>query len=257
MHGIVPKRYGTVQEFCRGLPKGWIQMATEDPEDVLVVRIPLAVPEAAARPPRGPDPRAVRTRAAVATAATRLFLEKGYQGTSVDDIAAAARVSKRSVYNNFGDKQRLFTEIVLGASPTAADFTERLVADLTEATDVPAALYTLARRQLGTVAQPAVLRLRRLIILEATRFPELADEYFRRAPGRVLDALTAAFTRLHERGELRAPEPRLAAEHYSYLVLGATLDAALFAPGADLPAAAELDRLADAGVTAFLAAYRK
>ncbi|WP_019928941.1 TetR/AcrR family transcriptional regulator [Nocardia sp. BMG111209] len=234
-------------------------MATEDPaapEDVLVVRIPLSAPDVAARPARGPDPRAVRTRTAVATAATRLFLAKGYQGTSVDDIAAAARVSKRSVYNNFGDKQRLFTEIVLGATPTAADFTERLVAGLTEAADVPAALRELARRHLATVAQPAVLRLRRLIILEAGRFPELADEYFRRAPGRVIDALTGAFAALHERGALCAPDPRRAAEHYSYLVLGATLDTALFAPGAELPGPAELDRIADAGATAFLAAYR-
>ncbi|MCX4098073.1 TetR/AcrR family transcriptional regulator [Nocardia sp. alder85J] len=234
-------------------------MATEEPgtpDDVLVVRIPLSAPDPAARAPRGPDPRAVRTRAAVAAAATRLFLERGYQGTSVDDIAAAARVSKRSVYNNFGDKQRLFTEIVLGATPTAADFTARPVAELTGAADLPAALHALARRHLATVARPPVLRLRRLIILEAGRFPDLAAEYFRRAPGRVIDALTEAFTVLHERGELRAPDPRRAAEHYSYLVLGATLDAALFAPDADLPGPAELDRIADAGVAVFLAAYR-
>ncbi|MGW4246278.1 TetR/AcrR family transcriptional regulator [Nocardia sp. NPDC004722] len=223
-----------------------------DPEDVLVVRIPMADPAS----DRGPDPRVVRTRAAIAAAATALFLEHGFRGTSIDDIAATARVSKRSVYNNFGDKQRLFTEIALGATPTAVEFTEQLVAGLAAASDVPGALRALARRHLAAVAQPRVLRLRRLIILEAARFPDLAAEYYRRAPGRVIAALTAAFAALHERGELAAPDPGRAAEHYSYLVLGSVLDSALFNPDASLPTPEQLDGIADAGVTAFLAAYR-
>ncbi|MET9486462.1 TetR/AcrR family transcriptional regulator [Nocardia sp. NPDC006630] len=233
-------------------------MAGEDlgnPENMLVVRIPMAKPGGDLRPRQGLDPRAVRTRTAIAAAATTLFLHQGYQGTSIDDIAAAARVSKRSVYNNFGDKQRLFTEIVLGATPTAAEFTEQLVANLADAADVPAAIRSLARRHLAAVAQPHVLRLRRLIILEATRFPDLAAEYYQRAPGRVIDALTTAFQALHQRGELHAPDPRRAAEHYSYLVLGTVLDTALFTPDAPPPPPDELEQIADTGATAFLAAY--
>jgi TetR/AcrR family transcriptional repressor of mexJK operon len=232
------------------------EVAPGDPEDVLVLRIPMAMPSGHVRPDRSTDPRALRTRTAVASAATTLFLHKGYQGTSIDDIAAAARVSKRSVYNNFGDKRRLFTEIVLGATPTAAQFTEQLVASMVDAEDFPAALRSLARRHLAAVAQPQVLRLRRLIILEAAQFPDLAAEYCQRAPGRVIDALTVAFATLHRRGELHAPDPKRAAEHYSYLVLGAVLDSALFAPDVPLPSPPELDHIADAGATAFLAAYR-
>jgi TetR/AcrR family transcriptional regulator, mexJK operon transcriptional repressor len=236
-------------------------MTTSDPaepEDVLIVRIPAA-PRSADGPAltgRGPDPRVARTRAAVAEAATTLFLRNGYQGTSVDDIAALARVSKRSVYNNFGDKETLFTEIVLGYTATAEHFADSLVADLPDATDVPTAIHDLARRHLAAVAQPQVLRLRRLIILEATRFPELAAEYHRRAPGRVLSALTAAFRELHARGELNTPDPERAAEHYSYLVLGATLDTALFDPDRPMPQPEELRHIADDGADAFLAAYR-
>jgi TetR/AcrR family transcriptional repressor of mexJK operon len=229
------------------------------PEDVLIVRIPSAAPRSAdgsARTERGPDPRVTRTRAAVAEAATTLFLHNGYQGTSVDDIARLARVSKRSVYNNFGDKETLFTQIVLGYTATAEHFAGRLVADLPDATDVPAAIRDLARRHLAAVAQPQVLRLRRLIILEATRFPELAAEYYRRAPGRVMSALTDAFHQLHARGELNTPQPERAAQHYSYLVLGATLDIALFDPDRPTPPPAELQHIADEGSHAFLAAYR-
>ncbi|RAG81153.1 TetR/AcrR family transcriptional regulator [Streptacidiphilus pinicola] len=204
---------------------------------------------------RGPDPRTVRTRAAVAEAATTLFLRNGYADTGVDEIAALAKVSKRSIYNNYGDKESLFTELVLGFTTTAGEFAEQLVGGLTEAADLPQALHALGRRHLATVARPEVLRLRRLIILEATRFPALADEYYRRAPGRVMAALTEAFTSLHARGALRAPNARRAAEHFSYLVLGSTLDAFLFAPEAQLLSPDELDRLADDGVSAFLAAY--
>lgn len=229
------------------------------PEDVLILRIPAASPQAAddsAHTERGPDPRVARTRAAVAEAATSLFLRNGYQGTSVDDIASLARVSKRSVYNNFGDKQTLFTEIVLGYTATAEHFADRLVADLPEATDVSTAIRDLARRHLAAVAQPQVLRLRRLIILEATRFPELAAEYYRRAPGRVVSALTRAFHELHARGELNTPNPERAAQHYAYLVLGATLDTALFDPDRPMPPQEELQRIADEGADAFLVAYR-
>jgi TetR/AcrR family transcriptional repressor of mexJK operon len=205
---------------------------------------------------RGPDPRTLRTRAAVAEAATTLFLRNGYQGTGVDEIATLAKVSKRSIYNNFGDKESLFTELVLGFTSTAGQFAEQVVGGLTEATDLPEELHALGRRHLATVARPEVLRLRRLIILEAARFPALADEYYRRAPGRVIAALTEAFALLHARGTLRAPDPRRAAEHFSYLVLGSTLDTFLFAPQGALPSPEELDRRADDGVSAFLAAYR-
>lgn len=221
-----------------------------DPEDVLVVHIP------AGGTGRGPDPRVARTKAAVAEAATTLFLRNGYQGTSVDDIAALAQVSKRSVYNNFGDKETLFTQIVLGYTATAEQFASRLVADLPSAEDVPSALREFARRHVAAVTQPQVLRLRRLIILEAARFPRLAAEYYQRAPGRVITALARAFEELHARGELNAPDAGRAAEHYAYLVLGATLDNALFFPEGSMPSQEELERIADAGTTAFLAAYR-
>jgi TetR/AcrR family transcriptional repressor of mexJK operon len=236
-------------------------MTSADPsatDDMLIVRISAARPpatSASARTERAPDPRTVRTRAAVAEAATTLFLRNGYQATSVDDIAALAGVSKRSIYNNFGDKETLFTEIVLGASGTAEAFADQLTAHLAGAVDVPAALRTLARRHIATVAQLPVLRLRRLIILEADRFPELAAEYRRRAPDRVITALTEAFRNLNGRGELDAPDPLRAAQHYSYLVLGVTLDAILFDPDGPLPATAELEQIADDGVRAFLAAY--
>lgn len=225
-------------------------------DDALVVRVsPRWSRPEGARTDRSQDPRARRTRAAVVQAATALFLDRGYQSTNTDDIASAAEVSKRTLYNNFGDKESLFTEIVLGITDAAAGFADELVPRLHEADDLPATLHDLARRLLETVTHPQVLQLRRLLISEAGRFPELAREYHRRAPGRVIAALTTAFAELAARGALTVPDPRVAAEHFAFLVLGAALDRAMFEPAGSPPSAAERDRTADAGVRVFLAAY--
>ena len=228
----------------------------------LVVRVSLRGPDRdtardeASRGDRSQDPRALRSRAAIVEAATLLFLERGYVDTSVDDIAARAAVSKRTVYNNFADKERLFTEIVLGVTTTAEQFADELIAPLRQADDVPAALHDLAREHLASVTRPEVVRLRRLISAESARFPDVAREYHRRAPGRVLAALAAAFEDLGRQGRLRIGDPERAAEHFAFLVVGATLDRAMFEGEAGIPSGSELDRLADSGAEVFLAAYR-
>jgi TetR/AcrR family transcriptional repressor of mexJK operon len=228
----------------------------------LVVRVSLrgrdrdTAREGSPRGHRSQDPRALRSRVAIVEAATLLFLERGYVDTSVDDIAARAAVSKRTVYNNFVDKERLFTEIVLGVTSTAERFADELVAPLRQADDVAAALHDLARQHLASVTRPQIVRLRRLISAESARFPELAREYHRRAPGRVLAALAAAFEDLGRQGRLRIGSPETAAEHFAFLVVGATLDRAMFEGEAGLPSGPELDRLADSGAEVFLAAHR-
>ena len=204
---------------------------------------------------RDQDPRVVRSRAAVVAAATALFLERGYLDTSVDEVAARASVSKRTVYNAFADKERLFTEVVLGVTAIAEQFAGGVVAGLREADDVRAALRDLARRHLASVTRPEVVRLRRLISAESTRFPDLAREYHQRAPGRVLRALSDVLADLARAGRLRVPDPDRAAQHFAFLVVGSTLDRVMFEGEAALPGPAERDRLADDGVAVFLAAY--
>jgi TetR/AcrR family transcriptional regulator, mexJK operon transcriptional repressor len=229
-----------------------------DRADALIVRVSPAGPRDDRRGPRADralDPRTRRTRAAIVEAATTLFLRHGYQGTSTDDIARLAAVSKRTVYNNFGDKERLFTEIILGITVTAEQLADELTAELRHAEDLPGTLRDVARRLLAAVTGPLILQLRRLLIAEASRFPDLARDYYRAAPGRVLGGLAAAFGFLAERGALEVPDPRRAAEHFAFLVLGATLDRAMFEGEQSVPSDAELERTADDAARAFLAAY--
>src|SRR4030081_2847657 len=92
------------------------------------------------------ESRSARKHRAIVEAATTAFLSRGYLGTSMDEIAAMAAVSKRTVYQPSVEKERLFTEIVL-ATPDEVDEVVRLVAEsLADSKDVKEDLTELASR---------------------------------------------------------------------------------------------------------------
>lgn len=203
------------------------------------------------------DGRSARKRRAILEAATTVFLNKGYLGASMDEIAALARVSKQTVYKHFADKERLFSEIVTATVDEIANPNTDEVLKLRDTGDLERDLRSFARRQLRAVMEPRLLQLRRLVIGEAGRFPQLGRLFYERGPGRTIDALATMFERLSSRGELELDDPRLAAAHFNWLVMSIPLNQAMLL-GEDKPASsAELNRHADAGVRAFLAAYRK
>lgn len=203
----------------------------------------------------GAEPRSTRKHRAILEAATTLFLRNGYRGTSMDEIAALARVSKQTVYKAFSDKERLFSEIVTSAVEEAADpvYAEALKLEATG--EIEADLRRFARRLLGRVMQPRILQLRRLVIGEAGRFPELGRTFYEQGPGRTIATLAAVFERLAAQGSLQVDDPLLAAAHFNWLVMSIPLNQAMFLGEDEPPSPAELSRYADAGVRAFLAAY--
>lgn len=201
------------------------------------------------------DPRVERSRAVIVAAATEHFLRNGYVGANVDEIAAQARVSKRTIYNVFGGKEQLFREILAVALDTAERFSRELASSLGTTGDVEAELRDIGSRLAAAVLNGPIVRVRRLLIGEAERFPELAADYYRRAPGRVMATLAEGMRRCHDRGALRVEDPDLAAEQFAFLVMGPLLDRAMFESTA-LPAPEDVERRAHAGIDTFLRAYR-
>jgi TetR/AcrR family transcriptional regulator, mexJK operon transcriptional repressor len=188
------------------------------------------------------DPRVGRSRAIILAAAHDHFVRHGYLGANVDAIAAEAGVSKRTVYNIYGDKESLFRAVLERAFEISERFTRELADGM--GGDLEEIAVRLARAVLG----PRVLPLRRMLIGEAGRFPELAREYYERAPGLVMRTLAAHLPTLPD---LDIDDPGRAAEHFAFLVLGARLDRGLFDP--EVPEDPDVHALA--GVAAFRRAY--
>src|SRR5262249_31996012 len=150
--------------------------------------------------------QSARKHKAIVEAATALFLSKGYQRTSLDEIAALAAVGKQTVYKHFADKQRLFSEIILGNIATGEGFASAAAHTRAPTPARGGCWRACPRRYLAVVMQPSVIQLRRLIIAEADRFPELARTYYERVPGHTLASLGSCFQDLAERGLLQADE---------------------------------------------------
>jgi TetR/AcrR family transcriptional repressor of mexJK operon len=205
--------------------------------------------------PIAEEPRSARKRRAIVEAATTVFLRNGYLGTSMDEIAALAGVSKQTVYKHFADKKRLFSQVVSSTVDEASETVHDEVLKLEDSGDVKADLGDLARRQLAAVMQPRLLQLRRLVIGESGRFPELGRVFYERGPGRTVAALAATFERLDALGVLDLDDPLLAAQHFNWLIMSIPLNEAMLLGHDAPPDRADLDRYADTGVGIFLAAY--
>lgn len=166
----------------------------------------------------GTAPRATRgeaTRERIRNAAIELFLRKGYEGVSVDEIARASEVSKPTIYAHFAGKEELFVSLLEEAC-------ERLLAPLVEPGDarpLREILHEQARAYAATVLHPDVVAMHRLFVAEAVRFPRLSRRYFQAGPKRAHDGLAAFFRRRIALGQMRAVDPDIAAAQFAGLVL--------------------------------------
>jgi TetR/AcrR family transcriptional repressor of mexJK operon len=200
------------------------------------------------------ESRSDRKRKAMLLAATELFLDKGYDGTSMDDVAAKAAVSKPTVYKYFFDKERLFAEIVRATTGEIDDLVRLVSETMVGSRNVESGLLVLARRFVTALMQPNVLRLRRLVIANADRFPDVGRCWYEQGFERVLATLATGFQGLADRKLLRVDDPLLAANHFVGLLLWIPVNKAMFT-GDHRSSPGELERIAVGAVRAFLAGY--
>jgi TetR/AcrR family transcriptional repressor of mexJK operon len=159
-------------------------------------------------------------------AAVTVFLREGYDRASVDTIAEGAGVAKQTVYNHFGDKERLFLAAVEHErGRIAAGFTDGEPEEgagrtpaATRAPDAATELLGLARRVLAALLDERSTALRRLVISQLghqpTLYAALDDE-----PAPLVRALADAFRARTARGELWIGEPSIAAKQFVGLLM--------------------------------------
>jgi AcrR family transcriptional regulator len=125
----------------------------------------------------------------VGTAAD-MFLERGYEALSLDELIARAGGSRRNIYDNFGGKEGLFIEAVTRLCQEMAEPMEALPL---ENGDLAVTLRSFGTALLTIVLTPRTIALHRLMVAEGQRFPELAQAVWRAGHHRAAIVLASVF----------------------------------------------------------------
>ena len=172
-------------------------------------------------------PSSKQKRDAGLKAAEQQFLATGYESVTMESIAAESNVAKQTLYSYFGSKRELFLELVsartMAATASVLTDTPRLDRD----SDPRAVLHEVLCAQLKTVLSPTLLGLRRLVIGEVTRSPELAAALYEHGPSKSIAKLATMLRTLTELEVLHVSDAELAATQLNWLVMGEPINRAM------------------------------
>jgi TetR/AcrR family transcriptional repressor of mexJK operon len=157
-----------------------------------------------------------KKREAILHGAKAVFLKHGFGGASMDQVAAAAGVSKMTVYRHFGSKEDLFAGVI-------TELCQRIVAeDLEEifSREPREALRAFARKMTDIVFARDTAELHRIVIAESRRFPKLGRLFYETGPQACIDALEDYFVRHKIDRRFKVENPRRSAEEFLELLRG-------------------------------------
>ncbi len=193
-------------------------------------------------------------RVSIIDAAARVFCREGFGSANIDLIAAEAGVSRQTVYNHHGDKERLFATVLREITERAnAGFLETLSTFPDHPSDLHADLTAFTMRIIrNCLCNDDGKFVRRLLQSEAERHPELFTTWRANGPGKQQAALAARFARLALAGHLDIEDPDLAARQFMAL---SHADLQMSTLLGITPTDEEYRRAAGNAVTTFLRAF--
>ncbi len=188
----------------------------------------------------------------ILTGAAIVFAADGYEGASMARIAAVAGVSKGTLYNHFDSKAALFTAYV---SEKCQQTLARVFDGANHDGDPAKVLHGIGKRMVQMMLSDVGLAIYRVVIAEATKFPDLARAFFESGPARAIAFMADWLAEETSRGRLNVPDPAFAAEQFfnlcqTRLVLRRKLEMLPDPPEADI------DRVVEASISMFLRSYR-
>jgi AcrR family transcriptional regulator len=154
-------------------------------------------------------------REALLQAAAEVFFEQGYAATSIDAIIARAGGSKRNIYNEFGNKEGLFSAIV---KESADKVLSTLVIEEIEGHDLRETLTAFGRHLMALYLSPTLIGIYRIAVTEANRFPDLVKSFYEQGPGRGTSRLAEVLEVANEREEIRAHDCHRLAGHFVSMI---------------------------------------
>ena len=211
------------------------------------IPIPTAAPAAAGRPK---DPA---KREAILCAAKNLFLSKGYDGSSMDAIAAEAGVSKLTVYSHFTDKETLF------AAAVKSKCEEQLPQPLFEpasGSSIESVLLNIGRGFHSLANSPESIELHRVMVAQTNVDSKLSQMFFEAGPQRVMREMERLLTLANQKQQLLVANPAKAAEHFFCLIKGNNNFRLLIGCSPELNDPAAIEAHIQDVVALFMRAYR-
>ena len=176
-----------------------------------------AVPSKPAAKAAGPGrPKDLGKRAAILEAAKELFIEQGFNGVSMDEIAARASVSKLTVYSHFGDKDTLFSEAIqakcVEMMPDDLFVTDNEAPLRGQLLGIGHAFFTL-------ISSDAAIATQRMMMTPDTD-DRVRQMFWQAGPARTEAALAEFLGARVSRGQLAIEDTTLAARQFFCLIKG-------------------------------------
>jgi TetR/AcrR family transcriptional repressor of mexJK operon len=155
-----------------------------------------------------PGQRAVQKRRELLAIASELFLVKGYDGVTLDEIVAVAGGSKSTIYKHFHGKEGVFLASV---EALCSEILSKIFLSKQYGGSLREALRVIGHSIYDGVLTPRAIELQRLVIAEAHRFPEVSRIWYENGPASSYRWLTAFLEERQLKGEVRIFDTRMAA----------------------------------------------
>ena len=198
-------------------------------------------------------PKDLGKRASILEAAKRLFLEQGYQGVSMDQIAAEAGVSKLTVYSHFGDKDALFAAAV---QAKCAEMLPDALFEIELTGSVRDQLKAIGQAFFALITSEEAISTHRMMMVPGNIDDRLKQTFWEAGPQRTHDAFAALLQALVAKGELDVPDVAVASVQFFTLIKG-EVHARMTCGLCSRPGPLDARRHIDATVDMFLRAYGK
>ena len=183
--------------------------------------------------------------------ARKVFMDLGFDGASMGEIARSAGVSKGTLYVYFTDKCRLFEAIVEQEMLQQ----DEVSFDLDPARDAPTTLKEFGEAYVALLCRPGGGSAIRTVMAIAERMPEVGRRYYERVLDRIINRLAVYLQARVKAGELAIDDCQLAASQFMMMC-----QASLFLPfifqAAPAPSPERISQVVDSACRMFLAAYR-
>lgn len=194
-------------------------------------------------------PRGRARRKALLDAAAALFMEKGFEKTTLTDIISRAGGSRATLYEHFGDKEGLFRAMMEENSARIQDGLAAIQAD--EQAPPEDGLTRFALHLVRALLEDSTIAIVRVLVSEGGRIPDIAESFFRIGPETAQRRLADYLERQTAAGALRVGEPEAAARGFIGMITGNILLRRLVLPEQSL-SMAEVDRYVGRAVALFL-----